>query len=186
MRVQGDFISMNPQFNKESWDDVEFIWNNKPFIRSSVPEVLHLPIVDSIETVNQTLLHKALRLNAIPDDNEALILRHPISAWKEEVLLSVTHPVADNDYVEISGTFRSKVFEGKKSQLRSFLRQMNEFLTFRNERAVTYYINRVEPTSHEKKEEMHTYVIIAQVANLDTTSQPYDVDRWFPNMLYDA
>lgn len=182
MRVEGNNITLNPQFNRESWDDVEFVWNHKPFIRTTVSEVMHFPIIDNLDTINQSLLHKAYKMNIIPDDNEALLLRHPVSPWKEEVLLSVTKPVADKDYVELSGTFRSRVFEGKKTQLRSFFRQMEAFLIGRDERPLTYYVNRVATSKDAQGEETCTYVIIAQVANLSKTSEPLDVDRWFPFM----
>jgi len=180
MRVEGNTITLTPQFDRESWDDVEFVWNHKPFIRSAISEVMHFPIVDSLETINQSLLHKAYQMKIIPDDNEALLLRHPISPWKEEVLLSVTKPVDDKDYVELSGTFRSRVFEGKKSQLRSFFRQMESFLIGRDERPLTYYVNKVSSYMDAEGHEIATYVIIAQVTNLSHESEPLDVDRWFP------
>ena len=180
MRVEGNTIMLNPQFDRESWDDVEFVWNHKPFIRSTVSEVMHFPIVDSLETINQSLLHKAYQMNVIPNDNEALLLHHPISPWKEEVLLSVTKPVDDKDYVELSGTFRSRVFEGKKTQLRSFFRQMESFLVGRNEQPLTYYVSKVASSTEVDGHETCTYVIIAQVTNLSKDSEPLDIDRWFP------
>lgn len=180
MRLEGKTITLTPQFNRESWDDVEFVWNRKPFIRTTVPEVMHLPIVENLESINQHLLHKAYNMNVIPDDNDALLLRHPVSPWHEEVLLSISKPVDDKDYVEVSGTFRSKVFEGRKSQLRSFFRQMRDDLVTHNERPVTYYVNRVSTTIDSEGRERCTYVIIAQVANMANSYEPLDIDRWFP------
>jgi hypothetical protein len=182
MRIEGHKISLEAQFNRECWDDVEFVWNRKPFIRTTVAEVMHHPIVDNLDTVNQSLLHKAYAMNAIPADNDALLLRHPISSWKEEVLLSVTKPLPDADNVELTGTFRSRVFEGKKTQLRSFFRQMEGFLETRNERPVAYYVSKMANTHNHNNEEICTYVIIAQVANMANHTEPLDVDRWFPFM----
>ena len=180
MRVEGGKISLDPRFDRESWDDVEFVWNNKPFIKVAVPEILRFPLVDSIDTVNQSLLRKAYTLNVIPNDDQALLLRHPVSPWKEEVLLAVNQPIEDKSLVRITGTFRSKVYEGKSSRLRSFIRQMEAHLATRDERALGYYINRVGSTLDSDNNEIVTYVIIAQVTNLRKESDPPDVDRWFP------
>lgn len=187
MKLGGIIEDFSHHFKRESWDNIEFVWDHKPFLRHSIAEVMHVPLIDDINTVNRVLLRKALENNAALKEEDILLLRHPVSPWKEEVLLSVSKPLTDNpEYTELTGTFRSMVFEGSPSQLRHFTHLMNERLTQNNEKATAYYIHRVKLELHADGSEYATYVLIAQVENLKIIDQPQDIDMTLPNNLFDA
>ena len=182
MKSEGDKITGGTQqFNRECWDEVEFVWNRKPFLRASLPEVFRVPIVDNIDSVTHSLEKKVAELGATEADAKKIILRHPLSAWKEEVLVSLDKPVADPHYVELTGTFRSKVFVGNSTQLRSFFKQMDSYLATQNEKALTYYAFKTSCHMASNNYEECTYVIIAQVTNtkngVDTS---FDIDMTIP------
>lgn len=184
---QKKIINAPLHFNLECWDNVEFVWNRKPFLRTSVSEVMHVPIIHNMDSVNKELLHKAIMYDVLPAENETLLLRHPISPWNEEVLLSVTKPLKnDPSYTEISGTFRSMIYEGAPNMLRNFFKQTSEYLEAKNEIALTFYIQKVAEEVLSNGKEHNTYLIIAQVANKQIKEEPHDIDFGPNNILLDS
>jgi hypothetical protein len=131
-----------PEFKREKWDEKTHSWDKKPFILESIPTFFHIPFPPMIgkKVAKMCRLMEASG-RAEKDKEEVLLLFRDPGAFKSEIYLSVTGPVKDAHNAEISGTFISKVFSGPYNAVPSFIRQMNEYLASRGNKAKDYYIH---------------------------------------------
>jgi hypothetical protein len=98
-----------PCFNEEGWDGVELVFKDKPFLRAVTHSVMHVPI-DMGRVFNRVFKH--MQEQDAVDPEQALVLSHDRSAWNAEHLFAVTKPVETEEMTTLTGTFRTKLFEG--------------------------------------------------------------------------
>jgi hypothetical protein len=153
-----------PKFNPEKWDQKTYTWNNKPFIKESMPTFFHIPFFPMIGkkiTKMCQMMEAAKMAEANPED--VLMLFRDPSAFKSEIYLSVTGPVPEANNVNISGTFVAKVFAGPYSAVPKFIKQMNEYLAAQGQQAKDYYIHYAYCPKCAKKYGDNYMIIFAQV-----------------------
>ena len=63
---------------------------------------------------------QAIQDSQANDDEHALVLSRELSAWQAEHLFSVVKSVPSQEMVELSGDFRTKVFEGPYRNLQKW------------------------------------------------------------------
>ena len=131
-----------PKFNPEKWDGKTHNWENKPFIKETMPTLFHIPLFSMISKK----ITKMCKLTEDANKSEAnledilMLFRDP-SAFKSEIYLSVAGAVPDANNTNISGTFISKVFSGPYRSVPKFIKEMNEYLKTQNKEAKDYYIH---------------------------------------------
>ena len=125
-----------PKFNVDRWDGKEFNWDNKKFIKETIPTFFHFPLPSMIGKKIAKMC-KMIEESGTMSANkeEVLILFHDPSAFKSEIYFSVTGEVPNADNVTISGTFLSKVFDGPYQAVPKFIKQMDKYLAGKNKRA---------------------------------------------------
>ena len=100
-----------PEFKPEAWQNQEFEWKSKNFIRDRVFTFYYMPV--NFGAVMRRLNAKvAAAQAAVPD---WLCLSEHTSKWKMELLLAVDKEIQDVSNVKLSGKYFSKVFEGPYS-----------------------------------------------------------------------
>ncbi|MBP6976336.1 hypothetical protein KBB42_01965, partial [Candidatus Dojkabacteria bacterium] len=70
-----------------------------------------------------------------------LILFSDPTPFKGEIYISVEKDVPNEENVNISGTFISRVFDGGYNDIPRFIKEMNEYLKEDNKVAKDYYIH---------------------------------------------
>ena len=131
-----------PKFNPEKWNNKTYTWDNKPFIKETMPTLFHMPlpsIINKKVTKLYTMMMDSGKAEANTED--ALLLFRDPSAFKSEIYLSVTGPVPNANNVGLSGTFAAKVFSGPYHAVPKFMKQMNEYLATQGKKATDYYIH---------------------------------------------
>jgi hypothetical protein len=113
-----------PRFDPEPWDGKEHHWQNKCFMKDRVKSVFHIPL--NFGKVMVRCMEKIQQADALTP--EPLLLVDENSLWGAEVYIAVSKDVPDADMTTISGTFRTKVFEGPYKNIRSWISQMNDYL----------------------------------------------------------
>lgn len=98
-----------PKFNPEGWDEQTLHFENKKFVRAKTRSLMHVPM-NMGSVFNRTF--KAVQDAGANDDDHALVLSRDLSAWSAEHLFSVAADVPDQQMVQLSGDYRTKVFEG--------------------------------------------------------------------------
>jgi len=153
-----------PKFNPEKWDQKTYNWNNKPFIKASMPTIFHMPfplMINKKITKMCQLAEEAKMVEA--DTSDVLMMFRDPSAFKSEIYLSVAGKVPGADNITISGIFISKVFSGSYSAVPKFIKQMDEYLAAQGKKAKDYYIHYAYCPKCAKKYGDNYMIIFAQV-----------------------
>ena len=149
-----------PTFNTEKWDEKTFIWNQKKFIKVSVPTLFHIPLPPMIGKKATQLMKLAEDSEKLSDDKEEiLLLFNDPSAFRSELYLAVTGTVPDAENTTLSGIFMSKVFEGAYNAVPKFMKQMDTYLDRQHKKANDYYVHYAYCPKCAKKEG-HNYMIL--------------------------
>ena len=131
-----------PKFEPERWDEKTFTWNDKHFIKESIPTIFHIPFPKSIGKKVTKMMALAEKWDSLSDDKlEDLLLFNDPTAFKSDMYLSVSEDVPTAHNVKLSGTFMSKVYDGPYSQVPKFMKQMNENLRAQDIKVDDYYIH---------------------------------------------
>lgn len=150
-----------PEFDPSVWDEKEHFWNEKPFLKDSVFQIMHIPMNTS--SVIKRMFDKVQKENAAPDNKDFLILFYDPSSWKSEVYMTVTKEIPNGENVKITGNFISKVFDGAYNEVPLWIKQMDEFLSKRNQKAIKYYFHYAYCPKCSKKYGHNYCIAFAQV-----------------------
>ena len=131
-----------PKFDPKKWDQKTFNWENKKFIKESIPTLFHMPFPPMIGKKITKMWKAAEEVGATSTNKEdVLVLFCDPSPFKSELFLSVTRDVPNMTNVKISGEFFSKVFDGPYRDIPKFISQMDEYLAEREKKAKNYYVH---------------------------------------------
>lgn len=115
-----------PRFDPAPWDEKEFQWQDKLFIKDRVRCLFHMPlnfgkvIVRCMDTIA-----KAEAFTPAPP----IGLSDHTSPWNMNLYIEVSKEVPDAENVRLSGTYMSKVFEGPYKDTRIWCKKMQEWVT---------------------------------------------------------
>jgi len=128
-----------PVFDPARWNEQMYTWENKMFIRGTIPQILHFPLPGMIKRIMKKLWKQATVADAVPGREDFLILTHDLSPWKCEFYFLVTHPVPGSENILLSGTYFTKVFDGPYHLVPQFINEMDILLAQRDMLAKRYY-----------------------------------------------
>ena len=153
-----------PVFRHELWDGRTHRWENKKFIKDSVPTLFHMPFPPLIGKKMTHMCDLAEKVNAMEGDkSEMLVLFHDPSAFKSEMYMQVNKEVPEANNVTISGTFVSKVFDGPYNAVPKFIKEMDAYLAESNQKAKDYYVHYAYCPGCMKKFGHNYMVLFAEV-----------------------
>jgi hypothetical protein len=148
-----------PKFNPEPWDEKEINWENKKFITDRVRSFLHIPI--NFGSVMKRIMQKVEASNVKSED--MICLSDEDSLWGTNVYVDVTGDVKDGKMTAISGTFLSKVFEGPYSNMRKWIKEMDQYIRSKGKKAQMRYFYYTTCPKCAKKYGKNYVVLLAQV-----------------------
>lgn len=128
-----------PKFNPDNWDDKNFKWENKLFIKDSIPEFLHIPLPYIVGKVMTRMCKKAENASAMPETKDFLCLAYDPSPWKGEFYMAVTKEVPGAENMKISGEFITRVFDGPYNAVPKWIKIMDTLLQGKGLKAKKYY-----------------------------------------------
>lgn len=131
-----------PEFKPDKWDKKDWNWDQKKFIKDSIPTMFHIPFPSMI---NQKIgrMWKAVEefRSALPNIEDTLILFLDPSAFRSEIYISTEKEVPTEQNVTISGKFVSRVFDGDYNAVPKFIKTMNQYLVESGKKAQDFYIH---------------------------------------------
>lgn len=152
-----------PKFNPEKWDKKIFKWNNKHFIKETIPTFFHIPFPPMIGKSITKMMSLATDSNKIDSKkDEILILFQDPSAFKSNIYLSVTGNVPGANNINVSGTFVARVYDGPYNAIPKFIQDMNKYLEKEGKKIAKdseYYVHYSYCPQCEKKYG-HNYMIL--------------------------
>lgn len=113
-----------PRFEPAPWDDQEFHFKDKLFVRGRTIQFLHVPLNMSRM---MTGVWKKIRAAGADSPNQFLVLSCDPSPWRGEHYFAVTKEVPGLENVRLSGDFLTKVFEGPFRDAGRWARETAEF-----------------------------------------------------------
>ncbi len=148
-----------PKFDPDLWDEKEVTWDNKLFIKESVPQFLHMPLPTMYGRIITRMMNALEAAGAQVPEADRLMLSHDLSPWKSELYIAATKEVKGASNVQLSGRFYAKVFDGPYSAIPKFMSQMADSLAQRKQRASKlYFFYTTCPKCAEKFG--HNYIVI--------------------------
>lgn len=125
-----------PRFDPQVWEDRLLHWRDKVFVRATTRSLFHIPL--DMGPVFRRTYAAIEAAGAQPKDGFAVLSRD-LSPWSAEHLFAVGAPVPDLESVRLSGTFRTKVFEGPYARAPQWIEETKDWLADKGERAEEIY-----------------------------------------------
>ncbi len=152
-----------PKFDPSIWNKKEVVWENKKFIKETMPQFLHMPLPWMIGKMITRMWAKIEKAGAKPEMNDFLWLATDPSPWKSENYIAVTKEVPDAENVTLSGTFLSKVFDGPFNAIPKYIKEMEQYVSEKNRKVKKYYFYYTTCPKCAKKYGHNYIVAFAQV-----------------------
>ena len=149
-----------PRFDPAPWDEKEFTWQDKQFIKDRVFCLFHIPIGFGRTVVR--CMEKIDTADAYPPAPPVFLSDHT-SPWNMDLYIEVGKAVPGAQNVKLSGTFLSKVFEGHYKETGNWCRQTQQWVKGKGreiKKMFTYYTTCPKCAQHYGK---NYVVILAQV-----------------------
>ena len=127
-----------PKFDPIPWDNVNFEWNSKVFVKGSVCTLFYLPV--NFGSVMKKMDKKIREAGA--DWSEGLCLSDHTSKWNMDLYISVDKSVSVQENRIFTGKFYSKVYEGPFKDSGKWFSDFNRILVekgYNNPKIYTWY-----------------------------------------------
>ncbi len=128
-----------PELDTKHWDEKTHQWHNRPFIRESIPEFLHIPLPWMFSGAVQKMWKMARTAGATVENKDFVLMSYDPSPWKSELYMTVAKEVPGANNVKLSGTFISKVFDGPYNAVPKWIGEFEKYLSKQNKKAIKYY-----------------------------------------------
>lgn len=153
-----------PKFEPNRWDEKTFNWEEKHFIKESIPTIFHIPFPKAIGNKVTKMMALAEKWDSLSDDKlEDLLLFNDPTAFKSDMYLSVSENVPSAHNVKISGTFLSKVYDGPYKMVPKFMKHMKEYLRSKDKKVKDYYVHYAYCPNCSKKFKNNYMVLFAEI-----------------------
>jgi hypothetical protein len=113
-----------PQFDPIPWDNVNFEWNDKLFVKSSVCTFFYMPL--NFGSVMRKMDKKVSEAGA--DWSEGICLSEHTSKWNMNLYVSVDKEVSTLESRIFTGKFFSKVYEGPFQESGKWFKNFDQVL----------------------------------------------------------
>ena len=142
------------------WDEREFVWDKKPFLRDHVRAIFHIPLnFGTVMTKDHAAIEAA---GAYPE--QPVWLTDEVSSWGSDVYVAVDRDVPDADVEHLSGTFLTKVFEGPYRDIRKWIPAMEGYVRRKGRDVNKMYFYYANCPKCAKRFGANHVVLFAQVA----------------------
>ncbi|MDO8515540.1 MAG: hypothetical protein Q7S14_03500 [bacterium] len=109
-------------FDPKLWKNKEVVWKDKIFVKDHVVSFLHITLnMGKVITKNMTLIDKAGAKAPYQ-----LMLTDEKSLWGADIYIDVSKTVPGAQMTTLSGTFKTKVFEGPYQNVGKWAKEMGK------------------------------------------------------------
>lgn len=151
------------KFDPTPWNEQTLEWQDKLFIKKTVPTFLHMPIPGMFGNMIASAWKQIEIAQAKPETKDYLLISHDPSLWKSENYFHVTKEVPGAENVKLSGTFMTKVFEGPYSSIPTWIKEMENYISSKGKSIKKLYFYYTTCPKCAKKYGKNYVVLFAQV-----------------------
>jgi len=152
-----------PKFDPEPWQEKTVVFQDKLFIKKTLPQIFHIPLPGTIGRMMTKSWAAIEAAGASPEGKDFLWLCTDPSPWKSENYIYVTHDVPDMENVRLSGTFITKVFDGPFNAVPKWIKEMDNYLESQGKKSRQYYFYYTTCPKCAKKYGHNYVVVYAQI-----------------------
>jgi hypothetical protein len=128
-----------PKYDPAPWQEKEITWQDKLFIRDTVPQFMHIPLPGSMGKTVSRMWKKIDESGARPDNKDFIMLATETSPWRGVLLMNVTKEVPGAENVRLSGTYLTRVFDGPYNAVPKWIKEMEGYAAGKNKKIKDYY-----------------------------------------------
>ena len=128
-----------PEFDPEPWHDKEIRWENKLFVKDTVTQFMHKPLIGAFGKAVAEMWKRIEDAGANPDVKDFSMLATESSPWKGELYIHVTKEVPNAENVRLSGTYITKVFDGPYNAAPKWIKEMTQYVNQKGMTAKKHY-----------------------------------------------
>lgn len=150
-----------PQFNPKRYQEKSFVWKDKPFLKDSVVQFMHIPL--NFSQVITRMFKKVTTAKAAPKDTDFLILAYDPSPWKSELYMTVTKEIPNGEMTKLSGNYLTKVYDGPYNAVPQWIKDMDEYVAKKGKKVKKYFFHYAYCPKCSKKYGHNYTVAFAQV-----------------------
>ncbi len=148
------------RLDRARWDEQMFTWKDKSFLKDHIRAILHIPLnFGSVISRDHAAIERAEAYAAEP-----FWLTDEVSPWGSDILIATDRPVPNAEMVTLSGTFRSKVFEGPYRDVGKWIAAMNQYVASKGETIRRLYFYYATCPKCAKRFGANQVALVAQVA----------------------
>ncbi|VVC03343.1 Uncharacterised protein [Candidatus Bilamarchaeum dharawalense] len=122
------------RFDPKPWDEKEFKWKNKLFVKDHVTSLFHIPL-----NFGQVVVKNMEKIKAADALGDQLMLSDENSMFGSDVYIAVSKEVSNAKMEKISGTFMSKVFQGPYQNMGNWIKEMENYVKTKNRKIEKMY-----------------------------------------------
>jgi len=132
-----------PVFDPAQWDEKEIVWQNKQFVKDHILSFYHIPL-----TLNGKVKKNGKKIiRAQADIPDYLMLVDEKSKWGADIYIEVSKTVQKTKNINLSGTFLTKVFEGRYKNIGIWAKEMDDYVKSKDKTSdKLYYFYTTCPT----------------------------------------
>jgi hypothetical protein len=129
-----------PRFDPEPWHDKEIRWENKLFVRDSVAQLMHKPLIEAFGKAVAEMWKRIEDAGASPDIEDFIMLATESSPSKGELYIHVAKEVPNAGNVRLSGIYMTKVFDGPYSAAARWIEEMTRYVNQKGKTVKRHYL----------------------------------------------
>lgn len=148
-----------PPFDPAPYQEQEFVWRDKPFLKDHVACFFHVPLNMGRKVTRDTALIAA----AHAEVDHPIMLSDEKSPWGADIYIEVSKQVPGATTGTLTGRFLSKVFEGPFRDAPQWAQRMREFVASRGEKLDKLYFGYTTCPSCAKAYGKNFVVLFAKV-----------------------
>ena len=123
------------RLDEARWEEQEFVWIDKPFVKDHIREFLHMPLnFGSVMARDHAAIARAQAYAPEP-----LWLVDEVSPWGSDIYMATDRPVPGMPNMHLSGTFMTKTFTGPYRDISSWVEQTETFVRERGKKVDKLY-----------------------------------------------
>lgn len=128
-----------PKFDPIPWEGKELIWQDKLFIRDTVPQFFHIPLPGFFGKAVTRMWKKIEDAGVKPEDKDFLMLTSETSQWKGEIYINVSDEIPGADNIRLTGVYLTKVFDGAYNDVPKWIKEMEIHAAQKEKHIKNYY-----------------------------------------------
>lgn len=143
----------------KKWNGKTITWKKKRFVKNHIVSFFHIPL--NFGSVVSSTTKKIDEEKAFPKD--PVWISDEKSLWGSDIYFEVTKHIPDAENVFLSGTFMTKVFEGPFKNMKSWIKEMEEYVKSKKKEPKNYYFFYTVCPKCAKKYDKNYVVIFAEI-----------------------